>query len=484
MLFNSFDFIFVFLPIVFIVYFFLNKRRLTVASKYWLVASSLFFYSWWNIAYLPLLLISLFFNFALGTLLGKEHSRINKKAILVAGIIINSAFLGYYKYSDFFILTVNSAFDSNIALLKLALPLAISFFTFEQIIYLVDSYRGETKDYTLLDYSLFVTFFPKLIAGPIVYHNEIIPQFMSNRKKFINWKNISMGFFIFSIGMFKKVAIADTFAIWATQGFDQAESLTFIEGWITSLAYTFQLYFDFSGYCDMAIGISLMFNIQLLMNFNSPYKSLDIQDFWRRWHITLGRFLTQYIYIPLGGSRKGKARTYINVLIIFFISGFWHGAGWAFIFWGIMHGVAMCMNRFWKAQGFRLPKIIAWFITFNFVNVAWVFFRATSFDDALKVLKGMFGFNGFTLPDYLNGKLSVLNQYGIQYSTYFIDHIEIMKASVLIIVAFVIILALKNSIELMKNFRPTVTVSIFIAALFVYCVINLNKISEFLYFNF
>ncbi len=342
MLFNSFEFIFAFLPVIFIVYFLLTKLRLILASKIWLVAGSIFFYSWWNIAYLPLLLISLFFNFVVGSALGKENLRMNKKALLVAGIIINAAFLGYYKYSDFFITNINSAFNSNIELLNLALPLAISFFTFEQIIYLVDSYRGETKDYSLLDYSLFVTFFPKLIAGPIVYHNEIIPQFTSTMKKVINWKNISTGIFIFSIGLFKKVVIADSFAVWASQGFDQIETLTFFEGWITSLSYTFQLYFDFSGYCDMAIGIALLFNIHLLVNFNSPYKATDIQDFWRRWHITLGRFLTQYLYIPLGGNRKGKVRTYINIMIIFLVSGFWHGAGWTFIFWGFLHGSCIC----------------------------------------------------------------------------------------------------------------------------------------------
>ena len=331
---------FAFLPIVFIVYFFLNHKRLIIASKIWLVGSSLFFIVG-HIAYLPLLLTSLFFNYAVGLILGKEQSKVNRKAILVVGILFNVGLLGYFKYCDFFITNINALFSINIGLLELALPLAISFMTFQKIAYLVDSYRNETKEDNFLNFALFVTFFPQLIAGPIVRHQEIMPQYEKLRNKVINYKNISLGIFIFSIGLFKKVAIADTFAVWATQGFDQTETLTFFEGWdFLSLSYTFQLYFDFSGYSDMAIGSALLFNIALPRNFNSPYKALDIQDFWSRWHITISRFLTQYIYIPLGGNRKGATRTYINILIIFLISGIWHGAGWTFILWGFRHGMA------------------------------------------------------------------------------------------------------------------------------------------------
>jgi alginate O-acetyltransferase complex protein AlgI len=491
MLFNSFEFIFAFLPIVLIVYFFLNKIRLILASKIWLVASSLFFYSWWNKAYLPLLLISLLINYAVGSALSKENAKVSKKAVLVVGLLFNIGFLGYFKYSDFFISNINSVLDTDYALLKLALPLAISFFTFEQIIYLVDSYRGETKDYSLLDYSLFVTFFPKLIAGPIVYHNEIIPQFKSKKKKFINWKNISMGIFLFSIGLFKKVAIADTFAVWATQGFDQATILSFFEGWVTSLSYTFQLYFDFSGYCDMALGIALLFNIKLLINFNSPYKALDIQDFWKRWHITLSRFLTHYIYIPLGGSRKGITRTYINILIIFLISGFWHGAGWTFIFWGFLHGVAMCVNRFWKTKGFKLNKILAWILTFSFVNTSWVFFRATSFEAAIKVLKGMFGLNGFALPSTIIPnviliKIQFLTRYGVDFINQ--NNMAYGRDTIIyILLGLMITLYSRNSIQLTERFKPTLINSGFVSIIllfgFIYMYALQNQ-SAFLYFNF
>ena len=291
---------------------------MTTASKGFLVFASLFFYSWWNILYLPIILSSMLFNFIIGNSLNDTKNpkkiKFNKKSILSFGIVSNIALLGYFKYSDFFIANFNLATSSHIELLNLALPLAISFFTFQQISYLVDSYRQETKEYDFLSYTLFVTFFPQLIAGPIVHHKEMMPQFANTRNKVKNYKNIAMGLFIFSIGLFKKVVIADTFAVWATAGFDAATTLNLFEAWATSLSYTFQLYFDFSGYTDMAIGAALLFNIKLPINFNSPYKSTNIQDFWRRWHITLSRFLKDYIYIPLGGNRKGEFKTYNNLM--------------------------------------------------------------------------------------------------------------------------------------------------------------------------
>ena len=314
MLFNSYEFIFAFLPFTFFIYFYFNSKRLTEAAKAFLVFASLFFYSWWNIAYLPIILASMLFNYVVGVSLSKdkEHSKVTKKNLLILGIIANIALLGYFKYADFFIENVNLVTDGQLSLLHLALPLAISFFTFQQIAYLVDSYRGETKEYDFLNYANFVTFFPQLIAGPIVHHAEMMPQFSKTKNKIKNYRNIAMGLFIFSIGLFKKVVIADTFAVWATAGFDTATTLNFFEAWATSLSYTFQLYFDFSGYTDMAIGAALLFNIKIPINFNSPYKATSIQDFWRRWHITLSRFLRDYLYIPLGGSRGGERRTFVQ----------------------------------------------------------------------------------------------------------------------------------------------------------------------------
>ncbi len=362
-----------------------------VGAKGFLVFASLFFYSWWNVAYLPIILSSLLFNYIIGNSLNENFKkvRVHKKHLLAFGIISNISLLGYFKYTDFLINNFNLTFDGSVPLLHLALPLAISFFTFQQIAYLVDSYRGETAEYDFLNYALFVTFFPQLIAGPIVHHSEMMPQFASRWNLVKNYKNISLGLFIFSIGLFKKVVIADSFAVWAAAGFN-ASTLNFFEAWATSLSYTFQLYFDFSGYTDMAIGAALLFNIKLPINFNSPYKALDIQDFWRRWHITLSRFLRDYVYIPLGGNRKGSLRTYTNLLATFIIGGIWHGAGWTFVFWGFLHGMALVIHRFWKSLGMNMPKVLAWFITFNFINIAWVFFRAKEWSDAVMVLRGMF----------------------------------------------------------------------------------------------
>ena len=488
MLFNSEIFIFAFLPITFFIYFYLNSKRLTEASKAFLVVSSLFFYSWWNIIYLPLILISMIFNYVIGSSLtkDKEHKKVSKKQLLTIGVVGNVGLLGYFKYADFFIYNVNFVLGSEVPLLHLALPLAISFFTFQQIAYLVDSYRGETKEYDFLNYGVFVTFFPQLIAGPIVHHKEMMPQFANVKNKVINYKNIALGLFIFSIGLFKKVVIADSFAIWATNGFDKAEILTLFEAWATSLSYTFQLYFDFSGYTDMAIGTALLFNIRLPINFNSPYKATNIQDFWRRWHITLGRFLKDYIYIPLGGNRKGNFRIYNNLMTTFIIGGLWHGAGWTFVFWGFMHGLALVVHRIWKQFGFKLNLIIAWIITFNFINIAWVFFRAKEWDDAIKVLKGMFGLSGIVIPNFLYDKLSFLHTYGIEFGTFLVNitlnQDDAMSLIEYIIFAFIIII-FKNTNELISKGIGKYRLY-FALVLFIIALVNFDKQSEFLYFNF
>ena len=491
MLFNSYEFIFAFLPITFFIYFYLNSKRLTVASKGFLVFASLFFYSWWNIAYLPLILISMLFNYVVGNSLAKAsfenkkglNKSFSKKSILIFGIVANLSLLGYFKYADFFIANFNLVSSSNVNLLHLVLPLAISFFTFQQIAYLVDSYRGETKEYDFLNYALFVTFFPQLIAGPIVHHKEMMPQFASKWNMVKRYKNIALGLFIFSIGLFKKVVIADTFAVWATAGFDTADTLNLIEAWATSLSYTFQLYFDFSGYTDMAIGIALLFNIKLPINFNSPYKATNIQDFWRRWHITLSRFLRDYVYIPLGGNKKGSFRTYSNLLATFVIGGLWHGAGWTFVFWGFLHGLALIIHRVWTNLGFKMNTILAWFITFNFVNIAWIFFRAKEWDDAIKVLKGMFGMSGLQLHPIFASKLAFLEKYGVIFHPFDTIHLPLAE-TLWFIFAFILVLFFKNSMEKWKDFE--LNYKTLFLAFFCFCmgILSLNKVSEFLYFNF
>jgi len=464
MLFNSYEFIFAFLPTVFIIYFYLNSKRLVLGAKGFLVFTSLFFYSWWNVVYLPIILSSMLFNYVIGNSLSKKEykSSFNKKSILIFGIVSNLLLLGYFKYADFFIENINLISDVNIEPLNLLLPLAISFFTFQQIAYLVDSYRNDTKEYDFLNYALFVTFFPQLIAGPIVHHKEMMPQFASRWNLVKRYKNIALGLFIFSIGLFKKVVIADTFAIWATQGFDVAQTLNFFEAWATSLSYTFQLYFDFSGYTDMAIGIALLFNIKLPINFNSPYKALDIQDFWRRWHITLSRFLRDYLYIPLGGNKLRSFRTYTNLLMTFVIGGLWHGAGWTFIFWGFLHGMALITHRVWSTLGIKLWDWLSWLITFNFVNITWIFFRAKEWEDAINILNGMTDFSYF-------GK---------------IEWIQFLY----IFFGFALVLLFKNTNEWIKEYRKYYLYITF--GLLVFAILQLNNIvvsgnnSEFLYFNF
>ncbi|HHU95002.1 MAG TPA: MBOAT family protein [Alcaligenaceae bacterium] len=394
MIFSSTVFILIFMPITFFGYFWLNKKRLIIGGKVWLTLASFLFYGYWNINYIPLLMASILFNFIVGGATSPYQTHINlnnqkRKWVLGVGIVGNLLLLGYFKYANFFINNLNALSGSEFHLHHIILPLGISFYTFTQIAFLVDSYQGKAKEYDLINYALFVTFFPHLIAGPILHHTEMMSQFKSRWTLCVRYRNILMGLFIFSIGLFKKVMIADIFAIWADAGFSPGASHHFFSAWATSLSYTFQLYFDFSGYCDMAIGAALMFNIWLPLNFNSPYKAYDIQDFWRRWHITLGRYLRDYLYIPLGGNRSGMPRMYANLFITFLLGGLWHGASWMFVMWGALHGSALIIHRLWKKAGYTLPKTVAWLITFLFVNITWVFFRANSMDDAWRILKGM-----------------------------------------------------------------------------------------------
>ena len=412
------------------------------------------------------------FNFFIGTLLNKIEQ--NKKTCLVFGIIINILLLGYFKYTDFIIDNINFISGTSIPLQHIALPLAISFFTFQQIAYLVDSYKGLTKGYNFLNYSLFVTFFPQLIAGPIVAHHEMMPQFARLRNLIKDYRHLFIGILLFLMGLFKKIFIADYFANFASTGFDHTQSLTILQGWFTSLSYTIQIYFDFSGYCDMAMGLAKMFNINLPINFNSPYKALNIQDFWRRWHITLSRFLRDYIYIPLGENRRGYSRSLANVFSVFLIGGLWHGAAWTFVIWGILHGLANIIWRLWHATNHTLKKWIAWFITFNFINIAWIFFRAKSFADAKKVLYSMFSFD--TLQGMADLKIFSSEPYNI---------------SILLLGIIICSVVLPNSVEIIKRIKITSNKSAFLwgsitAILTILLIIKMIIIpySEFIYFNF
>ena len=389
----------------------LFKKNLVILSKLWLIGVSLFFYGFINLYYVWVLLISIFANYLLGIGLirGISTRRDYRKTLLVIGILLNVILLAYFKYYNFFISNINPIFHTHFRAAEILLPLGISFYTFQQISYLVGLFRNETKDVVFLDYFLFVSFFPKLINGPIAYYQEVAPQLKDESFGKLNYDNLSKGLYIFFIGLFKKVVIADTLSIFASKGFDSSTILTLAEGWITSLSYTFEIYFDFSGYTDMAIGIAWMLNISLPFNFNSPYRAGNIREFWNRWHMTMTRFLRDYIYIPLGGSRQGEFKTIRNLLITFIVCGIWHGAGWTFIIWGCLHGLALSFYRTWKKFDLTLPPSISWLITFCFINFAWVFFRAKEWKDAAKVVKAMFGFTTIVgFPIYADmGKLDI-----------------------------------------------------------------------------
>ena len=433
MLFNSYGFIFLFLPIVLLGFFQLARIHHVYAAA-WLALSSLFFYGYWNPAYVGLLLGSIVCNYAFGMWIAKAGSRsadresrnIGKRQLLTIAIVANLLLLGYYKYANFFLSSANSLTGSHLTLGDIILPLGISFFTFTQIAFLVDTYQGKVKEYNFVHYVLFVTYFPHLIAGPVLHHKDMMPQFAHASTYRINWDHVASGWLLFTLGLCKKVLWADSLAPFATAIFDGAQHgmvtgtlPTIYEAWSGALAYTLQIYFDFSGYTDMALGIALMFNIRLPINFYSPYKSTSIIEFWRRWHITLSTFLRDYLYIPLGGNRHGQLRRYGNLLATMLLGGLWHGAGWTFILWGVVHGLYLIINNLWRelvADRFLrwvpnwLGTLTGGTLTFIAVVAAWVVFRAGNTAQALVILKAMFGIASrpITFEAVMHGNLLLL----------------------------------------------------------------------------
>ncbi|WP_235954807.1 MBOAT family O-acyltransferase [Cyclobacterium salsum] len=410
--------------------------------------------------YLILIGLSIFFNFFISKPVAS-----GKRRFLVAGIAVNLLILFFYKYADFVIFNVNVISGESFSYLDWALPLGISFYTFQQIAYLVDSYKGIAAKTNFFSYGLFVSFFPQLIAGPIVHHKEMMPQFRNPLLTQINYQNLSRGFFILMMGLAKKIILADTFGVIANNGYAHIELLGIQEAWITSLAYSLQLYFDFSGYSSMAIGLGLLLNIQLPQNFNSPYRSATIQEFWRNWHITLSRFLRDYIYIPLGGNKISPGRTNVNLMVTFLLGGIWHGAGWTFIIWGMLHGSALVVHRQWKKTGLAIPRIPAILVTFLFVNITWVFFRAENLQDASNLLMAMFHFTKTAPPDF---------------------HLVSNLYNAPIWAAGVLLLFLPNDMQLGSRIQPTLKYGLMTVFLFVLNLIFLNSIvqNDFLYFDF
>ncbi len=407
MLFSSWQFIFLFLPVTLIGFFALPPEP-RWPRKVWLLVASLFFYGYWKIEYIPLLLFSICFNYSVAEFITRHRHRKAARGAIIVGVGLNLGLLGYYKYTNFILQVFGMATRQSFAHLDIILPLAISFFTFTQIGYLVDVYRDQSLHYRFLDYALFVVFFPHLIAGPIVRHWEVIPQFAERVLK-VNLADVSVGLALFLMGLYKKLLLADAVAGYANLVYGaaaQGATLTWFDAWFGTLAYAMQIYFDFSGYSDMAIGLARLFGIKFPINFNSPYQATSINEFWSRWHITLTRFLREYLYFPLGGNRCSPARHSLNILVTMFLSGLWHGAGWTFIIWGGLHGFSMAVSHRWKkfakGRGWELDR---WWhrglgiaITFMIVLFAWVFFRAANLKVALSVLSSMVGLHGLTMP--------------------------------------------------------------------------------------
>lgn len=396
MLFSSYEFIFVFFPIAYLLFHWLKgARRFAVA---WLVLCSLFFYGYWKAEYLPLILGSILGNYGISSLLGP--SRPNSKKWLTVGIAGNLALIGYFKYVDFLLLNVNYILGTKILPVKVVLPLAISFFTFQQIAYLVDKHKDDMERPKLEDYFLFVTFFPQLIAGPIVHFKEVIPQFSVKLSREEYRQKLELGLAMFAIGLFKKLVLADTMAKTADGAFNAIGSgaeVGFFMAFFGLSAYTLQIYLDFSAYSQMAIGIALLFGIRLPDNFREPYLSTNIIDFWRRWHITLSRFLRDYLYIPLGGNRLGETRRSVNLMITMLLGGLWHGAGWNFVIWGGLHGLYLMVNHEFRRRQWSMPKVLGWLVTLVAVMFAWIFFRALSLDHSVAYINQLLNWREFAV---------------------------------------------------------------------------------------
>ncbi len=491
MLFNSYEFLFAFLPATLLLYF-LVGRRSALAAVAFLALASLFFYGWWNPRYLLLLLGSVGFNYLVGRRLAQSPVRANgDRAMLWLGIAGNLALLSAFKYAAFFAVNANALAGLALPVPHIVLPLGISFFTFTQIAYLVDAYRKEVREYRFMHYGLFVTFFPHLLAGPVLHHAEVMPQFARAGTFRFNSENFAVGLTIFAIGLFKKVVLADGIAEFATPVFDAAGrgvTLTFLAAWGGALSYTFQLYFDFSGYSDMAIGLARLFGIVFPANFNSPYKAASIIDFWHRWHMTLSRFLRDYLYIPLGGGRCHPLRRHANLMATMLLGGLWHGAGWTFVIWGGLHGLYLVLNHAWREaqqrwlSGYALPRALAQLLTFLAVVVAWVFFRADSFSAARVLLEGMAGMHGISKAD-----------------PYYFGAPQLKG----LLAMFVIAWGLPNAQQLLHRYRPVIATyagellapgrlswrpsaawALLTATLLLAAAVNLTHVSEFLYYQF
>lgn len=497
MLFNSPVFLFGFLPITLLIFFMLGRYSMPCA-RLWLAAASLFFYAWWNPPYLALLSASILFNYGVGYLLQFREQVSwhlpSPKTILILGLTFNLGLLCYFKYSAFFVENLNAALGADFVLTHVALPLAISFFTFQKIAYLVDSYLGKVKETSFLNYVLFAAFFPQLIAGPIVHYSEIFPQFKKRETYRFQLDNFTDGMTLFLLGLAKKVVLADAFARYGDIVFNSAQAgavVTAAPAWAGALSYTLQLYFDFSGYSDMAIGLAKMFNIELPLNFWSPYKAASVTDFWRRWHMTLSRFLRDYVYIPLGGNRHGEPKRYRNLFLTMLVGGIWHGAGWTYVIWGALHGVALAANHLWHAKtGFMRQNVLyraaAYPLTLATVVIGWVVFRSPSLRAAEHVFSGMAGRNGAYLPDQVLAIVPGLRRiFGGMAQVPYLGDSTVMgsfELLVMLVLGYAIVFLAPNLYQMTQRQRLAIVTLSF--AFTLQKIVFAGSISPFLYFQF
>jgi D-alanyl-lipoteichoic acid acyltransferase DltB (MBOAT superfamily) len=505
MLFNSLEFVVLFLPITVALFFCAPTSR---QAQLALVAASIFFYGWWNEIFLLLILGGVAINFFLSRYLLRSALQARRRAVLVGGIVVNLLPLLYFKYSFFVVENIAAATGLAVAIEKAILPLAISFYTFQKITLLVDSYHRRVPDVDFLSYCLFIIFFPHLIAGPITSPREMLPQFQDRGTYRFRIEDFSLGTTIFVAGLFKKVVIADTIADYSTPMFaaaDQGATLTFVQSWCGALAFTFQLYFDFSGYSDMAVGLARMFNVRMPINFYSPYKSTSIIEFWRRWHMSLSWFLREYIYIPLGGNRRGLRLQLAALFVTMLAAGIWHGAGWTFVIFGVLHGSFLVLNTLWRRLPLRpfLPPAAAalagWTLTFVAVVVGWVFFRAETVGGALGVIEGMLGLNGIVLPATYADTFGFLTALGVRFDegAAYAGRIQLAITGALLI----LVLVAPNTTQIFEpsrqvdarvaarpyivaSWQPSLRWALLMAGATFISLASIQGYSEFLYFNF
>ncbi|QSX05219.1 MBOAT family protein [Sedimentibacter sp. zth1] len=464
MLFSTYKFIFTFLPIVFLGYYIISNFLPNKYSKIWLILASFYFYSQGSVKFFPIFVFTVFFNYFAGSVICKSKGILRKIALGIS-LAENILLLGYFKYTNFFIENYNFFTGSSVLLKNIILPIGISFFTFQLIAYLVDCYRDKVENYSILDFLVFITFFPQLIIGPIVHHKDIVPQVSDKSNKKLNLDNVILGIFIFSVGCAKKTFLADPLTAYASQFFANGGYGNMLDGWLSSISYTFSYYFDLSGYADMAIGLGYLFNIKLPQNFNSPYKQRNFRDYWRCWHMSLSRFLSDYVFRSVYHKGDGSKKFYFSVMVTFFVSGFWHGSGWTFVLWGIVNGILVCAAHFMARKKWKMPFFLAWCLTFLGVILTRVMFVSPNFTTMINAFKSL-----VTITGVRSGLVNFVynNLYTI-----------ILLATSAFICFFT-----KNTSQITEKFSPRLKYAVFAGFLLALSLFHMNSVTKFLYFQF